>query len=758
LGRKNLYRIVDICYSLFMIKTKVAALAGAFVVSVILISQGASAPPLPTVTITSAPPVSTSSVAATFAWTTTRKITSTTCKLDAASYMACLSPKTYSGLAVGAHTFTVSVSGPRGSASDSHSWTVTPADITSPTVSLTAPLDGANVFGTISVNANASDNIGVSGVQFKLDGNNLDSEDTSLPYSIAWNTTTVSNASHVLSAVARDAAGNTGNASNISVIVNNVVPPLVACADSFDNDFDGKIDFPADPGCTSLTDTDETDPAPPAYRYMINSGSDQAGVASYGFNLLDVSSKSAADALPVGTQGLIWVGDYDNTSCSWEQSDAIVSSLAASTVGDSKVFGFFFSDEPDPLACSNAPAQHKARNDLIHAANPATRTVLVADMNSDQASLNQIPLWVGKADYVGLDPYPCYQGQPCNYGWIDQVIAAADNADLNYWGVAQAFNDSNWRWPTADELKQMLGQWSASKQSGYMTFAWTWAGNSLSSQPGLLDVLKQFNSGGSPPPPPSGDPVIAVAGDICGSSPSCAPTAALLGQINPDRVLTVGDMAYNDGSLSQFMSYYDPYWGAYKAKTSPSPGNHEFHTANAQGYRDYFGARAPALTYSYNLGAWHIVSLAGGGVSVSTQNAWLQADLAANPSQCLMAYWHEPKFSNGSVHGNSSSYDALWTTLYAAGADVILNGHDHNYQRFAKLNPAGVPDANGIREFIVGTGGWGHYGFTSSTPVPEVRNGDTYGVMKMTLRTGSYDWQFLPVAGQTFTDSGSDSC
>jgi hypothetical protein len=252
--------------------------------------------------------------------------------------------------------------------------------------------------------------------------------------------------------------------------------------------------------------------------------------------------------------------------------------------------------------------------------------------------------------------------------------------------------------------------------------------------------------------------VIAAAGDSCGDATSCAPTASLIDGINPDALLTLGDNAYEDGTLAQYNAYYKPNWGRHDAKVYPSPGNHDFHTANAQGYRDYFGARAPALTYSYNLGAWHVVSLAGGGVSVATQNAWLQSDLAAHPSQCLLAYWHEPKFSSGAEHGNSSSYDALWTTLYAAGADVILNGHDHNYQRYAKLNPSGAADPNGIREFIVGTGGWGHYDFTTTTPMPEVRNATDYGVLKMTLHSGSYEWRFVPAAGGTFTDSGTDTC
>ncbi len=230
-----------------------------------------------------------------------------------------------------------------------------------------------------------------------------------------------------------------------------------------------------------------------AYRYMTNSGSDPATVAANGFNVLDVTSQALADLLPAGTRGLVWVGDYDNTSCSWEVSDAALRSELTAEPGDAKVAGYFFSDEPDPHACPNAPAQHKARSGLIHLLDPGKPTVLLADSNSGQASLDQMPLWKGAADYVALDPYPCYQHKPCNYAWIDSIINAADQAGLSYWGVAQAFSDSTWRWPTNAELTHMLSQWAASRESGYMTFAWTWAGNNLSSQPGLLDALQQFN-------------------------------------------------------------------------------------------------------------------------------------------------------------------------------------------------------------------------------------------------------------------------
>jgi hypothetical protein len=234
---------------------------------------------------------------------------------------------------------------------------------------------------------------------------------------------------------------------------------------------------------------------PLPYRYLIDSGSGQAAAAAYGWNLLDVGSRDEADALPRGTRGLVWVGDYDNTTCSWEVSDADVARRLAGAAGDPKVAGVFFSDEPDPYACPGAPAQHRARSRLIHSLDPRAFTILLADSNSGKQTLDQLRLWRGAADYVALDPYPCYRGAACRYGWISAVIHAADRAGLRYWGVAQAFADDTWRWPTPVEERHMLALWQASRAVGSMTFAWQWAGNSLRSRPALLRVLKQWNAG-----------------------------------------------------------------------------------------------------------------------------------------------------------------------------------------------------------------------------------------------------------------------
>jgi len=863
---------------------------------------------------------------------------------------------------------------------------------------------------TLAWNA-STDNVAVTGYNTYIDGTQTG---TTTTLSSAFSGLTC-NTSHTLGVEAKDAAGNVSGRATLS-------------------------------GTTSACSTGGGTGTAPPLRFMINSDQGNQAAANYGYNLLDVGSASEADALPTGTRGLIWVGDYNNNSCSWEQSDATVRATVQAGVGDAKVWGYYISDEPDPFACPNAYADHKARSDLIHSIHPGHKTLILVDSNSAQQTIDQMPHWAGTADVFALDPYPCYQGEACNYNWIDQVVAAANSAGLNYWGVAQAFQDSIWRWPTTDELNQILAHWAASRETGIMTFAWTWSGNTLSSKPDLLSVLQAFNAGaGTPtPPPPPGDttppstptslavtgttsssvsvswsastdnvgvtgyglykngtstgsttstsatfgslpcntsvtlavdatdaggnrsgkatvtastaacptdttppttpanlhvtsttqtaltvawnassdnvgvtgyttyldgtlagsttslsatfsglacntshtvaveakdaagnvsgkasvtaststcagdatppstpaglaqssntqtsvtlswtassdnvgvtgynvfragtldgtatttsytsnsltcgssysfavqakdaagnvsaqstaftattaacttsgsdPTIVAAGDICGSSTDCAPTAALIGQINPTRVLTLGDNAYDAGTLSEYQTEYAPNWGQYNAKVSPAPGNHEYDTSGGAGYFAYFGAIVPAPYYSYDVGTWHLISL-NAEVSVSSgaaEETWLRNDLAAHTNQCTLAYWHEPRFSSGTTHGSDTDLATVWQDLYNAHADVVLNGHEHNYERFAKQSPSGAADPNGIREIIAGTGGASHgYPFGTPLPTSEVRNDSTWGVIKLTLHPTGYDWQFVPIAGSTFTDSGSDTC
>ena len=257
--------------------------------------------------------------------------------------------------------------------------------------------------------------------------------------------------------------------------------------------------------------------------------------------------------------------------------------------------------------------------------------------------------------------------------------------------------------------------------------------------------------------------MLVGAGDIAGcSSAGDEATAALLDTL-PGTVFTAGDNAYPDGTATNFASCYGPSWGRHKARTRPSPGNHEYHTSGASGYYNYFGAAAGDSGkgyYSYDLGDWHIISL-NSNISMtagSPQEQWLRADLAAHTKTCTLAYWHHPRFSSGS-HGSSNAPRPLWEALYDFDADVIISGHDHNYQRFAPQTPAGVADpARGIRQFLVGTGGISHYHFPTPIANTEASNTDTWGVLKLTLYAQSYTWEFVPVAGMTYTDSGSGDC
>jgi len=274
-----------------------------------------------------------------------------------------------------------------------------------------------------------------------------------------------------------------------------------------------------------------------------------------------------------------------------------------------------------------------------------------------------------------------------------------------------------------------------------------------------------------PPGPPSGE-VLVAAGDIadCAGEGDEA-TARLVGSIDGARVLTLGDEAYPDGTAQDFRECYEPTWGQFKERTRPIPGNHEYETEGAWAYFDYFGDAAGDPDegyYSYKLGSWHIVALnsncgegeirCGPG---SAQTEWLKEDLAANADEgrCTLAYMHHPHFSSGEEHGSTPKLEPLWEALYEAGADVVLSGHEHNYERFAPQDPEGRADPEGgIRGFVVGTGGKSHYPILDPIANSEIHNDESYGVLKLTLNPKSYEWRFVPVGGETFSDSGSARC
>ena len=260
------------------------------------------------------------------------------------------------------------------------------------------------------------------------------------------------------------------------------------------------------------------------------------------------------------------------------------------------------------------------------------------------------------------------------------------------------------------------------------------------------------------PTSPSDDIVLVGAGDIseCDSDGD-EMTAQLLDAI-PGTVFTTGDNAYEEGTIDEFNNCYGPTWGRHKDRTKPVPGNHEYKTPDATGYFQYYDNIASY--YVYSLGNWRIYAL-NSEIDVSEnspQLTWLKEDLAANPAQCVLAYWHQPRWSSGSHHGSDKDYQALWQILYEAGAELVINGHEHNYERFAEMDANGAAVSPGLREIVVGTGGRDLYEFGSPLPASEVRDHSTFGVLKLTLRADGYDWEFIPIAGSTFTDSGSGTC
>ena len=269
--------------------------------------------------------------------------------------------------------------------------------------------------------------------------------------------------------------------------------------------------------------------------------------------------------------------------------------------------------------------------------------------------------------------------------------------------------------------------------------------------------------------------VLVGAGDIasCKSLEGARATAKLIEQI-PGTVFATGDLAYEKGSATEFKNCYDPTWGRFKDRTRPALGNHEYGVpgAGAHAYFEYWGTRAgPAGKgyYSYDLGAWHIVVLntncgfrdVGGCDKDSQQEMWLKEDLREHPNTCILAYGHHALFSSGvfKKHAVHPELKPLWEDLYAAHADLVLAGHEHSYERFASQDPEGNADPEGgIREIVAGTGGRSHDPLGFATPNSEVREWETFGVLKLTLSPEKYTWEFIPEEGKPFRDSGSGVC
>ena len=276
----------------------------------------------------------------------------------------------------------------------------------------------------------------------------------------------------------------------------------------------------------------------------------------------------------------------------------------------------------------------------------------------------------------------------------------------------------------------------------------------------------------SPPPVvvPSPAPVVMAVGDLVSSASNRNSIAVrdVVKAQSPTQVLMLGDYQYTYGSMSAILGGADKIWG-------PKPGGlwplikptagptHDITSCTESDYNAYWGV-AGMQPYSFDLGAWHVISLPSAayryGCNTAAVLTWLKSDLAAHRNVCTLAFWHEPYWTRAtSTHGRETSLKPWVQALYDAGADVILSGHQHDYQRFAPQNPSdGLDSARGIREFVVGSGGIGFYPFTGSAPNVEASDAATYGALKLTLNPTGYDWAFLRAAGGSFTDSGTTAC
>jgi hypothetical protein len=291
------------------------------------------------------------------------------------------------------------------------------------------------------------------------------------------------------------------------------------------------------------------------------------------------------------------------------------------------------------------------------------------------------------------------------------------------------------------------------------------AGNVATGRKPFLDIATFPADGGTTTPPPPTSARLVGAGDIADIGSADIATGNLIDARPDARVFTAGDNAYPNGSASDFTNKYEPAWGPFKNRTSPSPGNHDYSTSGASGYKNYFGSVAGLRSvnptyYAYTLGAWRVYAL-DSNISMARRSAqynFVRNDLATNGALCELAYWHHPIASSGQ-HGNIARARPIFALFDAQGGDLVLNGHDHNYERFTKINSSGQVSASGVREIIVGTGGTGLRGQGFVQPGSQVRNFNTHGIVDINLSSTGYSGTFVPAPGfGSFTDSFSGTC
>ena len=386
--------------------------------------------------------------------------------------------------------------------------------------------------------------------------------------------------------------------------------------------------------------------------------------------------------------------------------------------------------------------------------------------------------WTGRAipykDAPMLGPVLGSSGPIGGPGWVSADLRLAPNSKGPLMLALVAASTASTRYASGEagatapqlEIRTVSGR-AAPNQSQASTKGAASSPAAVAGHVGSVRVVAAGDIACDPTKPPD-----LEEGPTVGPTCRQKATSELALSLRPDAVLPLGDNAYSNGTLVKYQQSYQPTWGRLDRISHPVPGNHEYiasaESTDGAGYFAYFGALAGDLGkgwYSFDLGRWHLIALnaqcaaVGGCGPGSPQERWLRADLAEHARDaCVLAYWHQPRFSSGQ-HGNDAQYATFWRDLYQAGAELVLNGHDHDYERFAPQAPTErVDPMRGIREFVVGTGGANLRRFKTAQPNSEVRGNQSFGLLELELRPDGYDWRFVPVTDGSFTDAGSGIC
>jgi hypothetical protein len=772
----------------------------------------------PAVSITGGPNDPTNSLSASFTFSAEAGA-GLDCKLDNGAYAPCTSPQAYSGLSDGQHTFSVRATDAAGnSGSASRTWTV---DTTPPALTLTAPADGSTIGDTTpaigGVAGTASGDAGSITVRLysgsSANGSPLQTLTATRSGGGAYTVNAAALAAGTYTAQSEqgDNAGNVTLSGETTFTVDpapeDTTPPVVVLTAPANGSVTAD-QTPAFSGTAGTASGDST-----TVTIKVHAGTTLAGTLVRTLPATRAGNGSfSVDASPALADGTYTAraeqsDDASNTGFSGTttfQVDSTAPNLSLTSPSD----GSSTSDATPALSgvAGTASGDGATVTVRLYTGSSATGSPLqtLTATRGGGGSYSVDAAALGNGTYTARASQDDAAGNTGQSGTTTFVVdtvapvitltAPANGASLQtttptFSGTAGTL--------TGDSTTVTIRIYSGSTATGSpvqtLTTTRGGGGSYSTSSTGLSQGTytaraEQSDAAGSVGLSSANtftltgeDPVMIGAGDItsCENTNDSA-TAALLAQYPSATVFTLGDNAYVNGQPSEYTNCYGPSWGVHKARTRPITGGHDTATVNGgalpnQGFADYFQAQlAPygetatnrlKSYYSYNVGAWHVVALNSAcyydlpGCNPSAMEQWFRDDLAASNNVCTMVYWHDARWSSGNIHGNESFTQPLWQIAYDGGADIVLSGNEHDYERFAPQDANGALDTTyGVRAFVVGTGGYYLYDLGTRQPNSQVYDNSTYGVLKLTLHPTSYDWQFIPVAGETFTDSGTDNC